>query len=136
MTTVKRTIGNIASAADVNVETIRFYERKNLIQQPDKDGGFRYYSENDLAKVKFIKRAQGLGFSLSEISELLALELSDHGTCSDILSKVESKIQDIQIKISDLTQILTSLETLKECCHDRNTPMTDVSLLDVFKEVK
>ena len=78
---VTLTIGVLAEAAGVNVETIRFYQRKGLMQEPDRpQGGIRRYGEADLARVRFIKSAQRLGFSLDEIGDLLELEDGSHCT--------------------------------------------------------
>lgn len=77
MNPTKITIGKAAAAAGVNVETIRFYQRRGLLVEPPKVlGGFRYYDEATVARVRFIKRAQALGFSLKEVLSLLALEQS------------------------------------------------------------
>ena len=76
------TIGVLAEAAGVNVETIRFYQRKGLMQEPDRPlGGIRRYGEADMARVRFIKSAQRLGFSLDEIADLLKLE--DGSQCNE-----------------------------------------------------
>jgi MerR family mercuric resistance operon transcriptional regulator len=130
------TIGKLAKQSKVNIETIRFYERKHLINQPEKQGGFRYYSTDYVSRIRFIKRAQELGFTLKEIHELLSLSLEEHARCGDILARAQQKIDEIEQKISDLSNIKTSLEQLKRCCDNPNIPVQESSVLDTFKEEK
>ena len=126
------TIGKLASAAGVNVETVRFYERKGLLRQPKKRGTFRYYPHDYIAKIQFIKRSQDLGFTLKEAKELLDLKLKDEAKCSDVLEKTEEKIGEINAKIKDLKQMKKSLEGLAKCCEDESVPLSDCPILDCF----
>ena len=96
---MRLTIGKLAKAAEVGVETIRFYERKGLLIQPEKVGGFRYYSSDLVTKIRFIKRSQQLGFTLSETKELLELSVQSTSQCKDILLKTEQKIREIDEKM-------------------------------------
>jgi len=113
------TIGAFAKAAGVNVETIRFYQRKGLLPEPDKPyGSIRRYGEQDVARVKFIRSAQRLGFSLDEIAELLRLEDGTH--CEEASSLAEQKLQDVRQKLSDLTRIESLLSRLVCACHARH----------------
>lgn len=136
MSTKKLTIGTIAKEAQVTVETIRFYERKKLIKQPEKQGGFRYYTHDYITHIRFIKRSQNLGFNLAEIKELLALSFNNQGQCADFLKKAQEKIEEIDKKIADLEHIKTSLENLKKCCKNPHTPINECSIFDMFKEKK
>lgn len=113
------TIGTLAQAAVVNVETIRFYQRKGLIPAPDRpQGGIRRYQGTDLARVRFIKSAQRLGFSLEEISELLTLE--DGARCSEARHLAERKLADVRGRLADLQRIDSVLTTLiARCCAAR-----------------
>ncbi|RCX57479.1 MerR family transcriptional regulator [Escherichia coli] len=89
------TIGVFAKAAGVNVETIRFYQRKGLLREPDKPyGSIRRYGEADVVRVKFVKSAQRLGFSLDEIAELLRLDDGTH--CEEASSLAEHKLKDVR----------------------------------------
>ena len=98
------TIGVLAEAAGVNVETIRFYQRKGLMQEPDRPlGGIRRYGEADMARVRFIKSAQRLGFSLDEIADLLKLEDGSH--CNEAREQAERKLIDVRARLSDLQRI-------------------------------
>lgn len=136
MSTSNFTIGKLAKSADVNVETIRFYERKGLIQQPEKQGKFRYYSQEHTLQIRFIRRSQELGFTLAETKELLELSIADQVRCGHILEKAENKIIEIEKKIADLSDIKTSLEQLKTCCDDPNIAINECSILETFKERK
>lgn len=126
------TIGKLAKASGVNVETIRFYERKSILQQPIKQGAFRSYPEDYIAKVQFIKRSQELGFTLKEAKELLDLKIKSQAKCSDVLAKTELKISEINQKIKDLKNMKRSLEGLANCCEDRSLPISECPILDCF----
>ena len=109
------TIGALADAAGVNVETIRFYQRKALIPEPERPfGGIRRYGEASLARVRFIKAAQRLGFSLDEVAELLML---DDGTqCGKARKLAEDKLQGVREKLADLRRIESALGRLVARC--------------------
>ena len=109
------TIGLLAVAAGVNVETIRFYQRKGLMQEPDRPlGGIRRYGDSDLARVRFIKSAQRLGFSLDEIAQLLKLEDGSH--CTEAREQAEHKLVDVRARLADLQRIEGALQGLVERC--------------------
>jgi MerR family mercuric resistance operon transcriptional regulator len=110
------TIGVLAYAAGVNVETIRFYQRKGLMQEPDRPlGGIRRYGKADLARVRFIKSAQRLGFSLDEVGELLKLEDGSH--CTEARAQAERKLADVRERLADLRRIEVVLQDLvQRCC--------------------
>ncbi len=126
------TIGKLAKASDVNVETIRFYERKGILKQPKKQGTFRYYPEDYIAKVQFIKRSQELGFTLKEARDLLNLRIKSQAKCTDVLSKTEDKIAEINQKIKDLKNMKKSLEGLANCCEDTSLTISECPILDFF----
>lgn len=111
------TIGALARAAGVNVETIRYYERRGLLRKPPRpEYGYRKYPSAAVKWVRFIKNAQGLGFSLREIQELLSLGLEAHGDCSQVLALTSHKIADVEAKIKALEAIkLTLVELSKKC---------------------
>ena len=109
------TIGALAEAAGVNVETIRFYQRKGLMQEPDRPlGGIRRYAGTDLARVRFIKSAQRLGFSLDEIADLLRLEDGSH--CTEAREQAEHKLAQVRARLADLQRIEGALQGLVERC--------------------
>lgn len=128
----KLTIGKLANSSEVSVETIRFYERKGILKQPKKQGTFRHYPEEYITRIRFIKRSQELGFTLKETKELLDLKIKNQSRCSDVLSKTEEKIQEINQKISDLKKMRKSLEGLAGCCVDTNQPLSDCPILECF----
>jgi MerR family transcriptional regulator, mercuric resistance operon regulatory protein len=108
-------IGAFAAAAGVNVETIRFYQRKGLLPRPRRaHGTVTRYGPADVARVKFIKSAQRLGFSLDEIAGLLALDDGTH--CSDARVAAEQKLDDVRGKLDDLRRIESVLAGLVRRC--------------------
>lgn len=112
------TIGALAQAAKVGVETIRFYQRKRLLPEPDKPyGGIRRYAEADVARVRFVKSAQRLGFSLDEIAELLKLEDGTH--CGEAQQLAAHKLDTVRAKLADLLQMETVLTALINQCAKR-----------------
>lgn len=112
------TIGKAASAAGVNVETIRFYERQRLIEQPPKPAGagVRRYPAETVARIRFIKEAQSLGFSLRETRELLALRADPSADCAEVREQAMAKLQEVRRKVERLQQIGAALETLIVAC--------------------
>lgn len=112
------TIGALAKASWVNVETIRFYQRKGLLPEQDKPfGSIRRYGEVDVARVRFVKSAQRLGFSLNEIAELLRLEDGTH--CEEASRLAEHKLLDVREKLVDLARMEAVLSGLVCACHAR-----------------
>ena len=108
------TIGTLAKAADVNVETIRYYQRIGLITEPAKPlQGYRTYSEETLKRIQFIKRAQQLGFSLQEVEELLQLA---EGHCADVRQLAEDKRSQIDKQIKGLRNLRKTLTELISSC--------------------
>ncbi len=127
------TIGKLAEAAGVGVETIRFYERKGLIKKPQrKDGGFRYYSDEEASRVRFVKRAQELGFTLREVKDLLDLQSKRKVTGSQVQKRAQEKITEIHKKISDLKQMEASLQRLAEVCGDGEQAIRECKIFDCF----
>jgi MerR family mercuric resistance operon transcriptional regulator len=109
------TIGVLAARAGVNVETIRFYQRKRLLPAPQRPpGGIRRYGDAELARLHFIRSAQNLGFSLDEIAELLKLEDGTH--CGEARRLAEARLQDVRERLSHLRRIESALSTLVARC--------------------
>lgn len=112
-----RTIGELARAANVHVETVRYYERRGLLDQPRRIGGWRRYGDEALRKLRFVRRAQELGFSLDEIAELFSLRTSSSmRTCSRVRAKAQSKLIEIDRKLEDLKAIRKTLQELTAIC--------------------
>ncbi|GAB2190035.1 Hg(II)-responsive transcriptional regulator [Sessilibacter sp. MAH2] len=113
---MKRTISRVAKELNVNVETIRFYERKSLIEQPPKPkDGYRHYPDETVDRIHFIKRAQELGFTLDEVSRLLSLEDSP---CSEVQELAENKLEAVQAKMKDLRRLENALKALLAQCNE------------------
>ena len=114
-------IGAFAEAAGVNVETIRFYQRRGLLPEPDRPyGSIRRYGEADVARVRFVKSAQRLGFSLDEVDGLLTLDDGAH--CDEARQLAEHKLIDVRSKLADLLRIESVLATLvDDCCASHGT---------------
>lgn len=113
------TIGALAIQAQVGVETIRFYQRKGLMHEPERlPGSVRRYGQQDLGRVRFIKSAQRLGFGLDEIAQLLTLEDGAH--CNEAREQAELKLADVRAKLVGLQRIETALVDLVDrCCAAR-----------------
>ncbi len=112
------TIGRAAEAAGVSVETIRFYERKGLIAQPRIAAGssFRIYPETTVRRVRFIRQAQRLGFTLNEAGELLSLQEDTDADCAIVFDRAQTKLLDIRKRIAQLQDIETALDALARTC--------------------
>ena len=109
------TISRLAHEAGVNVETIRFYQRRGLLPEPDKPlGGIRRYAQTDVARVLFIKAAQRIGFTLEEIAQLLKLDDGTH--CSEARAIAERKLADVRQRLADLQRIEAALTQLVGRC--------------------
>jgi len=117
----RMTIGKAAREAGVGVETIRFYERRGLIEQPPKpeDAGFRDYPAATVQRIRFIRQAQELGFSLREIEELLSLRADPAADCRDVRARATVKIAEVDRKIARLARIRGALEALIAACPGR-----------------
>lgn len=131
----KITIGKLAQMASVGVETIRFYQRKELLREPKKTETFRTYSEEDAQRIIFIKRAQDLGFTLSEVKELLELNTRPRNTCAVVKNKTEIKLQEINSKIADLQRMKESLIKLSCACDSGIDSVKQYKVQDCFSSV-
>ncbi len=122
-------IGQVAKAAQINIETIRFYERKGLIEQPLKPlEGYRNYSKKILEQLLFIKRAKNLGFTLEEISGLLSMESAK---CEEIQEMATSKLADVRSRLADLNRLETVLNELVLSCQSNNKK-TDCPIIETL----
>jgi MerR family transcriptional regulator, copper efflux regulator len=116
------TIGTVAKRAGVGVETLRFYERKGLIAQPPrKESGYRQYPSDTVDRVRFIKRAKELGFSLREIRELMALRITPGTKCPQVRKRAEAKIGDIEQRIRSLQGMKRALQSLMAACGGKSS---------------
>ena len=126
------TIGQLAKRGRVNLETVRYYERRGLIPRPPRwPSGYRQYSQDSVARIEFIKRAKELGFSLKEISELLSLRVDPATTCAVVKRRAEVKIADIEDKIRYLQKMKRALSKLTASCRGRG-PTSECPILEAL----
>lgn len=126
----KLTISGLAKSAGVNLQTIRYYERQELLTPVARtETGYRIYQQDTVRRLRFIRRAQELGFSLSEIKELLSLRLDAHTTSADIRERARAKLADVEQKIRHLQAIQTSLSRLIKSCRGCG-PAADCPILE------
>jgi MerR family mercuric resistance operon transcriptional regulator len=123
-------IGELARRAGVNVQTVRYYERRGLLPDPRaSERGYREYGEATLERLRFIKRAQDLGFTLAEISELLALRLGRGATAGRVKARAQAKIREIEGRLRDLERIRHALSHLAGECTAGSGPLGVCPLL-------
>ena len=117
------TIGKVSKKTGCNIETIRYYEKIDLLPEPMRsDGGFRLYSEEHLKRLNFIRRSRRLGFSLDEIRGLLNLVDSDSYTCSEINDITLGHLHEIEAKIEDLQNLRAVLKEMSSQCEGGEVP--------------
>ncbi len=127
------TRGELAKDAGINIETLRYYERKKLLPEPERtDSGYRIYTKEDLSRLNFISLAKDHGFSLKEIKELLDLRISRKTSCETVRSISEEKIKKVDEKIHELKKIKRALQELVNACH-RGGPGGECPILDAFE---
>lgn len=130
------TIGKVAKEAEVGIETIRFYEREGLIEEPPRRAsGYRQYPADTVDRVRFIKRAKELGFSLKEIKELLALSIAPGTTCGQVKKRAEAKLDDIEDKIRSLRRMKGALKKLTDACGGKGS-VSECPILDALEDRK
>ena len=126
-------IGQVASQSGVSVETIRFYERTGLIDEPErKESGYRMYRVGDVKKLVFIQHAKQLGFSLKEIKDLLSLKSDPRGSTRAIKQMAQNKLDDIEAKISMLNRMKHTLKPLVDKCPGTG-PASDCPILEALE---
>lgn len=111
------TIGKLAKAVGVNIQTVRYYERRSLLSpMARKPSGYRLYGKDALRRLRFIKNAQALGFMLHEIAELLNLRASSKAKCGDVRRKAEAKLAHVKVKVRELQTLGRALQGLIRSC--------------------
>ena len=127
-------IGEVAKAAGVGIDAVRFYEREGLLPEPARQpSGYRDYLPDAVLDLQFIKRAKELGFSLREISELLSISREPDATASDVKQLAEEKLADLGDKIRSLQRMKRALRKVAESCPGRG-PTSDCSILRSLTE--
>jgi MerR family copper efflux transcriptional regulator len=126
------TIGKVARAAGLGVETVRFYERQGLIPAPARsEAGYRQYRADSVRRLRFIVRAKGIGFTLHEIGELLELQATEGAGCADVQARAEAKIADIEVRIAELGAMRRALGELVGQCRGEG-PVSSCPILDAL----
>ena len=122
-------IGQVAKAAGVGIDAVRFYEREGLIRAPARrPSGYRDYTPDVVVSLRFIRCAKELGFSLKEISELLRLDASEDATPADVRGRAEAKLEVLEERIRSLQRMRRALRKLVESCPGKG-PLSDCSIL-------
>ncbi|MFT9494452.1 MerR family transcriptional regulator [Anaerosolibacter sp.] len=129
------TISQVAEGANVNIETVRYYEKLGLISKPPRtEAGYRQFPGEVIQRIKFIKRAQELGFTLSEVGKLLAVSDGGDFDCYDIQQFASKKLEEIEQKMRDLEKIKSILQSLSSKCPGQGSPVNKCPILEEFKE--
>jgi Hg(II)-responsive transcriptional regulator len=127
-------IGQVARQAGVGVETIRFYEREGLLEEPPRRAsGYRQYTEQVVNRIHFIKRAQRLGFSLKEITELLLLRVDAQTSCEEVKQRTEAKIAEVERKLVELQRMRQALLQVASLCTGQG-PASACPMLDALDQ--
>ncbi len=130
------TIGEVARSVGIGVETIRFYERKGLIDEPQRRAsGYRQYEPDAVRRLRFIRRAKELGFSLSEVRGLLELRSGTDTHCEDVREQLEAKVIDIRERIADLRHMERALGEFARTCATAD-PQGDCPILDALERTE
>ncbi len=123
------TIGRLARLAGVNIQTVRYYERTGLLHPVSKTGaGYRLYGEGELKRLRFVRHAKDLGFTLKEIKELMGLRVESSTACAEVLKKTEEKLRDLEERIEKLNELRGILNELTVACRER-TPTGECPIL-------
>ncbi len=127
-------IGKLAKRAGVTVQAVRYYERRGLLPEPTRtSSGYRSYDQDALERLRFILNAKGLGFSLSEINDLIGLRVAPETTAEDVRARAQEKIRATKEKITSLTKLLAGLERLVSDCDTAGSQHT-CALLQAIKQ--
>ena len=123
--TAQLTIGKVASGAGLSIDTVRYYEREGLLDKPTRTAsGYRHYPSAVVARLRFIRQAKELGFSLNEIRELLSLRVAPGKSCADVKARAEAKITDVEQRIAQLNRMKRALAKLATACSGRGPTST------------
>ena len=130
------TRGELGKECGVNIEALRYYEKRRLIDPPKRsEAGYRLYYQEDATKIRFIRNAQKLGFTLNEIMELLKLRINKNESCEPVLEKAQKKLEEVGKKIKDLRSMRKVLNQLIGQC-EKLLPTNDCPILSSFESSK
>ena len=128
------TIGKVAQSAGLAIDTVRYYEREGLLETPARSAsGYRHYRPDVVARLRFIRQAKDLGFSLSEIKELLALRVAPGKSCADVRAHAEHKIADVDRRIASLKRVRGALTRLASACSGKG-PVSQCPILEALEK--
>lgn len=128
------TRGELAKQTGVNIETLRYYERRGILKAPPRTAsGYRQYSEDTVVRIQFVKRCQDLGFSLQEITELLALRVDSATTCDDVRERAADKLANTEQKMLELQRIKAALQKMIASC-DEKEPTGECPILEALEQ--
>lgn len=127
------TIGKVAHSAGLAIDTVRYYEREGLLEKPARtDAGYRQYPADAVARLRFIRQAKALGFSLREIKELLSLRVGAGRSCGEVKARAERKITDVDRRIAQLKRVRQALSKLAAECSGRG-PTSECPILEALE---
>jgi len=129
-------IGEIAKLADVTPDTIRYYEKQQMMDHEGRtEGGFRLYTEHDLKRLKFIRHARQLGFTLESIRELLSIRVDpEHHTCQESKSIVQARLSEVEARIEEMQAMRRSLQKLNDACCGTAHSSVYCSILEALEQ--
>ena len=131
--TIGLTIGKVARSAGLAIDTVRYYEREGLLEKPARTAsGYRHYTPEAVARLRFIRQAKELGFTLAEIRELLTLKVAPGKSCADVKARTEAKIADVEQRIAQLDRMKRALAKLATACSGRG-PTSDCPILEAME---
>ena len=131
--TAELTIGKVARGAGLAIDTVRYYEREGLLEKPARTAsGYRRYTTGAIARLRFIRQAKELGFSLPEIKELLALRVTPGKSCADVRAHAEHKIADVDRRLASLKRVRGALVKLASACSGKG-PVSQCPILEALE---
>jgi len=127
-------IGQVAKQSGISVETIRYYEREGLLEEPErKESGYRQYQQEAIIRLSFIQQAKELGFSLKEVAELLSIKADNKKLCNEVKQLAREKLDNIENKIKMLQRMRKSLKKLVDTCPGQ-APLNECPILDALEK--
>ncbi|WP_445495493.1 Zn(2+)-responsive transcriptional regulator [Photorhabdus sp. SF281] len=129
-------IGQLAKLANVTPDTVRFYEKQGMMEHQNRtEGGYRLYTEQDLQRLRFIRYAKQLGFTLEAITELLSIRVDpDHHTCEESKQIVDSRLMEVEEKLLEMLKMRDSLKMLSDACCGSSHISTYCSILETLEQ--
>ena len=128
-------IGQLAKSVDIDIQTLRYYESQGLLNEPNRlENGYRDYPNESIERLQFIKKAKLVGFTLKEIKELLAIQVTkDEHTCQEVKSFTQVKLDEINQKINELSEIKSALQKIHTSCCGGNETAAHCSILQALE---